>query len=122
MPRSPATPDGDARMLVFVTRPFRSSDVAFGVGCLVSAFCDATADGVRRCLVRYEADRGRAGRVAEAWWREGLRLLPGEAGADDAGDRWEGGVYGIPMAGCADSYLRASLGEGIDQQKSREGV
>ena len=62
-----------------------------------------TADGVLRCLVRYEADRGRTGRPAPAAvfpvggaWNDDLRLMLGEEEEDEAGDLCEGGVYGIP--------------------------
>jgi hypothetical protein len=42
-------------------------------------------------------DRGRLGRglVGEAPWKEDLRLTSGEGGAEEAGDRNAGGVYGI---------------------------
>lgn len=63
---------------------------------------EALADGVRRCLVIYDADRGSAGRGEEAAgeppftdavpWMEDRRLALGDEGAEDAGERWEGGV------------------------------
>lgn len=56
-----------------------------------TSLLDPTAEGVRRCLVRYEDDRGKAGR-AGAPWKDGRRLTSGDAGADEAGERWEGGV------------------------------
>jgi hypothetical protein len=51
----------------------------------------AVAEGVRRCLVRYEADLGNEGRV-ELELKEDRRLTSGEDGADEAGEQWEGGV------------------------------
>lgn len=51
---------------------------------------DGVADGVRRCLLRYEAERG-----SEGFWPEVIddrRLTSGETVAEEAGDRWEGGV------------------------------
>jgi hypothetical protein len=68
---------------------------------LFSVDAGTGADGVRLCLVRYDAERGNEGRDVEAWWNEGLRLVFGEAWADVAGDRCDGGVYGIPTVGCA---------------------
>lgn len=50
----------------------------------------AETDGVRRCLLRYEAERGRDGREPD--WKDERRLTSGEAEADEAGDRCEGGV------------------------------
>lgn len=45
------------------------------------------ADGVLLCLVRYEADRGKEGRVLPGEdWIEGRRLASGDEGADEAGD------------------------------------
>ena len=95
--RSSVTGGGDCRTLTLVTMPFKSSDVASGVGWSALA-SEPIADCVRRCLVRYEVERGRAGRglVFVCPWKDGLRLTSGETGAEEAGDRWEGGVYGIP--------------------------
>lgn len=46
-----------------------------------------TADGVLRCFVRYEAERGRDGRgTPDAAWKDGRRLTSGDAGAEEAGD------------------------------------
>lgn len=50
-----------------------------------------TTDGVRRCLFRYEAERGRAGRGEDCWIDE-RRLTSGDTEVDEAGDRFEGGV------------------------------
>jgi hypothetical protein len=99
--RSSVTGGGDCRTLVLVTIPFRSSDVASGVGWSALA-SGPTADCVRRCLVRYDVERGSDGREPVFWlWKDGLRLASGETGAEVAGDRWEGGVYGIPpVEGC----------------------
>lgn len=70
-------------------RPGRSSDVPWGVSGLADPSLTAETEGVRRCLLRYEAERGRLGRGLES---EERRLVFGEAAADDAGDWWEGGV------------------------------
>lgn len=42
----------------------------------------------------YEADRGSAGRewLVGEWWKDGLRLMSGDVGADVAGDLLDGGV------------------------------
>jgi hypothetical protein len=78
----------------------RSSTVADGDNSLCCV--GAGAEGVRRCFIRYDADRGSAGLVDDVgdmgpppfcgWLIEGLRLWLGEEGADEAGDLWEGGV------------------------------
>jgi hypothetical protein len=94
-------------MLGLLAKFFRSSDVACGVGSL-SIDAATGAEGVRRCLVRYEAERGNEGREVGAWWMDGLRLLLGDAEADVAGDRCDGGVYGIPMNGRADRLQKPS--------------
>lgn len=46
----------------------------------------------------YDADRGSEGLEPPVGvaWKDDLRLVSGEVEAEDAGDRWEGGVYGIP--------------------------
>lgn len=49
-----------------------------------------TADRDRRCLVMYEVDLGRAG--LEPPETDDLRLASGDVGADEEGERWEGGV------------------------------
>jgi len=54
-------------------------------------------EGVRRCLLRYEADRGSDGRGPD--WKDERRLTSGDPEAEEAGDRCEGGVYGIPNTG-----------------------
>ncbi len=79
-------------MLLLATMPFKSSDVASGDGSCLGTMLEA--EGVRRCFIRYEADRGRAGLVllGAVWWKEGLRLTSGELGVDEAGDLLEGGV------------------------------
>jgi len=86
--RSPVIGGGDCRKLIML---FRSSDVASGEGWLARGWL---ADGVRRCLVRYEADRGSTGRELPCWgwWKDGRRLPSGDEGPDDAGDRCDGGV------------------------------
>lgn len=52
------------------------------------------AEAVRRCLERYEAERGRVGfvEVPLGETREDLRLTSGVEGAEVAGERWDGGV------------------------------
>lgn len=86
--------------------PFKSSEVPGGVisgvdplAEIVEAAPDpALTEGVRLCLVKYEADRGSAGRdealgeVGVVPWNEDLRLTDGDEGAEDAGERYEGGV------------------------------
>lgn len=86
--------------------PFKSSEVPGGVisgvdplAEMVEAAPDpALTEGVRLCLVKYEADRGNAGlecTLGEAGlvpWNEDLRLTEGDEGAEDAGERYEGGV------------------------------
>jgi hypothetical protein len=54
----------------------------------------AVAEAVRRCLVRYEADRGSDGLVGVdvLELNEDRRLTSGELGAEEAGEQWEGGV------------------------------
>lgn len=90
---------GDCLTLMLVTMPFKSSDVASGLGWNILCASCPTAGCVRRCFVRYDADRGSDGRTLLVWpWKEDLRLISGETGADEAGDRREGGVYGIPLA------------------------
>jgi len=97
IPRSPVIGGGDCRTLVLASIPFRSSDVASGDGSVTWRGAAEGADGVRRCFVRYEAERGRM--VLEllvgGWWKDDLRLTSGDVGVDEAGDLLEGGVYGI---------------------------
>jgi hypothetical protein len=97
MPRSSVTGGGDWRtllpeMLAAEARPWRSSEVPGGVGWfVVPCPCPGpSADADRRCLVRYEADRGSEGRGP--FWSDGLRLESGDTGAEEEGDRWDGGV------------------------------
>jgi hypothetical protein len=71
-------------------RAGKSSDVPWGVSEPIEPSLSVT-DGVRRCLLRYDADRGRDGRVDPAC-NDGRRLTSGDVDADDAGDRCEGGV------------------------------
>lgn len=88
MPLSSVTGGGDWRTLTLVTRALKSAQVLGGVGELVSP---PTAGGVRRFLVRYDADRGSCGR--EPLWKDGRRLTSGEEWVELAGDRvLEGGV------------------------------
>lgn len=85
-------------MLVFAIIPFKSSEVASGEGWPVCRETNPGADGVLRCFVKYDADRGRAGLelLLGEWWKDGLRLTSGEVGVDDgvdeAGDLLDGGV------------------------------
>lgn len=74
-----------------MTNSCKSSDVVCGDGSL-SGRCDAT--GVRRCFVRYDADRGSTGLELGLWGvlNEGLRLPSGDVGVDVAGDLCDGGV------------------------------
>lgn len=96
--RSSVTGGGDCRTLPLFTIPFRSSDVASGVGLPTWPRSGTGAEVVRRCLVMYDADRGNEGLEPPVGvaWKDDLRLASGEVEAEDAGDRWEGGVYGIP--------------------------
>ena len=68
----------------------KSSSVACGVKGLAVPSLIALTDGVRRCFVRYEAERGSDGR--EPVWRDGRRLASGDVTTEEAGDRWDGGV------------------------------
>ena len=77
---------------------FRSADVPGGVILLFETsfpcFTEPKADGVLRCRVRYEEERGkailRAGSVC-------LRSAFGEPGGEAVD--LDGGVYGIPKVG-----------------------
>jgi len=93
IPRSLVTGGGDCRTLVLASIPCRSSDVDSGDG---SAWGREAlgAEGVLRCFIMYEADRGSEGRelLVGEWWNEGLRLTSGDVGADAAGDLLDGGV------------------------------
>lgn len=61
----------------------------------VAAPVPEVTEGVRLCLVRYEADRGSEGLGDWAFgeaaglvpWNEDLRLTVGDEGAEDAGER-----------------------------------
>lgn len=77
-------------MLVDSTMPCRSSEVPWGVRVPALTSLMAEADGVRRCLARYEADRGRLGRLPDV--NDERRLASGDPDAEEAGERWEGGV------------------------------
>lgn len=92
--RSSVNGGGDWRTLegtmVVVTMALRSSEVPWGVKVPVDTSLAAEADGVRLCLWRYDDDRGRFGRAEDC--SDERRLALGEAEADDAGDRLEGGV------------------------------
>lgn len=59
IPRTAVMGGGDCRTLLPATKLFRSSDVASGDNCPPRG----CADGARRCFVRYDAERGNAGRV-----------------------------------------------------------
>lgn len=95
----PVTGGGDCRMLSLKAIGLRPSDVPGGVRSLfvVSSSCltGPTTDGVLRCLVKYDDERGRvtlrAGSVC-------LRSVLGEPGGDVEAADLEGGVYGIPKA------------------------
>jgi hypothetical protein len=69
---------------------FRSSDVPCGVNGAEEPSLTADTEGVLRCLLKYDAERGRFGRAPD--WREGRRLASGEADVEEAGDRSDGGV------------------------------
>lgn len=90
--RSSVTGGGDCLTLEGTAVPMllRSSDVPCGVSVPVDPSLRAEAEGVRLCLVRYEADRGRLGRGLDC--SDDRRLATGDAEADEAGDRCEGGV------------------------------
>jgi hypothetical protein len=59
--RSPVIGGGDCLTLGLVIIPFKSSDVDSGDGSDVVLGGADGADGVRRCFVMYEADRGSTG-------------------------------------------------------------
>lgn len=90
--RSSVTGGGDCLTLEVTAVPMllRSSDVPCGVSVPVDPSLRAEAEGVRRCFVRYEADRGRLGLGLDC--SDDRRLATGDAEADEAGDRCEGGV------------------------------
>lgn len=92
MARSSVSGGGDWRTFDGTAEPMllRSSDVPWGVSVPVDPSLTAEAEGVRRCLWRYEADLGRFGRVPVC--SEERRLATGDEEADEAGDRFEGGV------------------------------
>jgi hypothetical protein len=73
--------------MLCLSASLRSSEVASGEGWFIWPLLAPTAEGVLRCLVRYEADRGSVGREppGEAWM-EDRRLEDGDVGADEAGD------------------------------------
>jgi hypothetical protein len=69
----------------------RSSEVPWGVRGAEEPSLNPVTEGVLRCLLRYDADRGRiAGRDPDC--KDPRRLTSGEVEAEEAGDRWEGGV------------------------------
>jgi hypothetical protein len=72
-------------------RAGRSSDVPWGVSEPMEPSVLNVMDGARRCLLRYEADRG-SGDRGPLEWMEDRRLESGEFDADEAGDRCDGGV------------------------------
>ena len=79
-------------MLAATAIPFKSDEVADGVGWLmIEALLIEDAEGARLCLARYDDDFGREGRSAVAW-NDDLLLRSGDVGAEEAGERWEGGV------------------------------
>lgn len=98
IPPGPVTGGGDCRTLSRAAMDFRSTDVPGGVMSLCELSCPCftrpRADGVLRCLVKYDEERGNAilrlGSVC-------LRSTLGEPGGEAAD--LEGGVYGIPKAG-----------------------
>lgn len=91
-------------LLMCATIALRLSDVPGGVRSSEAVVMEgdngALADGVRLCLVRYDAERGSTGRVATTGlpftevvpWKDDRRLVSGDDGAEDAGERWAGGV------------------------------
>jgi hypothetical protein len=83
-------------MFLLVAMDFRSPDMPGGVmslfGLPFPCLTRPSADGVLRCLVKYDEDRG------EVFVKVGLRSALGESGGEvDAADL-DGGVYGIPNA------------------------
>jgi hypothetical protein len=87
-------------VLWLTTIAFKLSDVPGGVRSIESDV-GMLADGVRLCLVRYEAERGSAGRAVALGeppfvdvvpWKDDRRLASGDEGAEVAGERWDGGV------------------------------
>lgn len=77
---------------------FRSTEVPGGVKSLFKLsfprFSGPKADGVLRCLVKYDEERG----SATSWLGSAsLRSALGEAGGEAVD--LDGGVYGIPKAG-----------------------
>ena len=117
IPPGPVTGGGDCRMLSRATMDFRSAEVSGGVISLFElsfpCFTGPKADGVLRCRVRYDEDRGkvtlRAGSVC-------LRSAFGEPGGEAAD--LEGGVYGIPKAG----RLSCEVGRCCGEPRIREEV
>lgn len=92
MPRSSVRGGGDCRTLLegaVAAMEDRSSTVDCGVKGLADPLLMVVTEGVRRCLFRYEAERGRDGRWPDC---EERRLASGEADAEEAGDRFDGGV------------------------------
>lgn len=91
--RPSVTGGGDWRMLAIDAIPFKSTEVADGVGWLMTVpwLWIEDAEGARLCLARYEEDLGKDGRSAVAW-KDDLLLRSGDVGAEEAGERWEGGV------------------------------
>jgi len=93
IPRGPVTGGGDCRMLpIPLAKDFKSSEVPGGVGLLGPPFAcpdSPKADGVLRCFVRYEEDRGSA---APSVGSECLRVALGDpCGGEEAADL-EGGM------------------------------
>lgn len=92
--------------------PLRSSEVPGGVISGVDTLAtpweeesrpaSAAAGCVRLFLVKYEAERGNCGLdtapappapvETPVPWNDDLRLTSGDEGAEEAGERWEGGV------------------------------
>jgi len=106
------TGGGDCRRLPFADEPWlwemceEACPRPFTIWTLAAVLAAALAaasllglliEGDRRCLLRYDVDRGRAGRWTGAGsgvmsLYEWLRLRIGLFGLEFAGDRWVGGV------------------------------
>jgi hypothetical protein len=95
---SPVTGGGDWTTARLLGSFFCSSGVTGRGDSVVEGKRGLLLEGVRRCRVRYDAERGNSdllttlrpsGCVA---WIDDRRLELGDVFAEAAGDRWEGGV------------------------------
>lgn len=64
IPLSPVIGGGDCRTLLAATMLLRSSDVASGDGWFARG---CVTDGVRRCFVKYDVERGKTGLELVLW-------------------------------------------------------